>query len=201
MKLEYLGDAYDHWKGAVFEYLQEGKVLRNFLVDSMATDTSPWNTPNSKLYAHLLRIKESQLLQHDRTLFEERNDRKSYFSTIPRTGDLFLDPDTGINTGGFTHENHLHPKELFDVMEPEKDRLVVVYQHGAQGRKMRDRVKIVLAKLTEQKKPFSCSSYESNTVALLFFSRAAERTEMVRDHFFRLIRGTDAEKRIGYWNC
>jgi hypothetical protein len=86
-------------------------------------------------------------------------------------------------------------------MEPEKERLVVVYQHGAQGRQMRDRIESVLAKLTEQKRPFSCSSYESNTVALLFFSRTAERTETVRDCFYRLIRGTDAEKRIGYWNC
>jgi hypothetical protein len=71
MKLTYLGDAHDHWKGSVFQYLQEGEILRNFLVDSMATDASPWNTANSKLYAHLLRIEESHLVQHDRTLFQE----------------------------------------------------------------------------------------------------------------------------------
>ena len=60
MKLTYLGDAHDHWKGSVFQYLQEGEILRNFLVDSMATDASPWNTANSKLYAHLLRIEEKR---------------------------------------------------------------------------------------------------------------------------------------------
>jgi hypothetical protein len=96
MKLAYLGDAHDHWKGSVFQYLQEGEILRNFLVDSMATDASPWNTANSKLYAHLLRIEETQLVQHDRTLFQDRKSRRRYFLNIPPTGDLFLDPDTGI---------------------------------------------------------------------------------------------------------
>jgi hypothetical protein len=201
MKLTYLGDAHDHWKGSVFQYLQEGEILRNFLVDSMTTDASPCNTANSKLYAHLLRIEEGQLVQHDRTLFQERRYRERYFLDIPRAGDLFLDPDTGIKTGGSTHENYLLPKELFELIELEKDRLVIVYQHSAHGSKMRERVKSVLAKLAEQKRPFSCSSYESNTVALLFFSMTAERTQSVRGCFARLTRGTDAANRIGHSNC
>jgi len=201
MKLTYLGDAHDHWKGSVFQYLQEGEILRNFLVDSMATDASPWNTANSKLYAHLLRIEETQLVQHDRTLFQDRKSRRRYFLNIPRTGDLFLDPDRGITTGGSTHENYLRPQELFELMETEKDRLVIVYQHSAHGSKMRERVKSVLAKLAEQKRPFACSSYESNTVALLFFSMTAERTQSVRDCFARLTHGTDAANRIRLWNC
>ena len=89
MKLTYLGDAHDHWKGSVFQYLQEGEILRNFLVDSMATDASPWNTANSKLYAHLLRIEESQLVQHGRTLSQDRKARRQYFLNIPRTGNSF----------------------------------------------------------------------------------------------------------------
>jgi hypothetical protein len=141
------------------------------------------------------------LVQHDRTLFQDRKSRRRYFLNIPRTGDLFLDPDTGITTGDSTHENYLRPRELFELMETEKDRLVTVYQHSAHGSKMRERVKSVLAKLAEQKKPFACSSYESNTVALLFFSMTAERTQSVRDCFARLTHGTDAANRIGLWNC
>jgi hypothetical protein len=201
MKLTYLGDAHDHWKGSVFQYLQEGEILRNFLVDSMATDASPWNTANSKLYAHLLRIEESQLVQHGRTLSQDRKARRQYFLNIPRTGDLFLDPDTGIKTSGSNNENYLLPQELCELMATEKDRLVIVYQHSARGSKMRERVKSVLAKLAEQKRSFSCSSYESNTVALLFFSMTAERTRSVRNCFARLTRGTDAADRIGHWNC
>jgi len=200
MKLAYLGDAHDHWKGSVFTYLREEEILRGFFVDSMVTDVSPWKAANSKLYAHLLRIDESQLVQHDRTLFEERGQRERYFSNIPRFGDLFLDPDTGIKTSGPTHENYLLPKELFEIMEWERSRLVAVYQHSARG-KMRERVERVIAKLAERKTPFSCSSYESNTVALLFFSLAAERAQAVHDCFARLTRGTDAANRVGRWNC
>jgi len=134
------------------------------------------------------------------TLFQERRYRERYFLGIPRTGDLFLDPDTGIKTRGSTHEKYLLPRELFELIEPERDRLVIVYQHSAHGSKMHDRVKRVLAKLAEQKRPFSCSSYESNTVALLFFSMTAERTQSVRDCFARLTRGTDAANRIGFRN-
>jgi hypothetical protein len=166
----------------------------------MASDASPWNTANSKLYAHLLRIEEGQLVQHDRTLFQERRYRRQYFLNIPLGGDLFLDPDTGIKTGS-NNENYLLPQELFELMGTEKDRLVIVYLHSANGSKMRERVKSVLAKLAEQKRAFSCSSYESNTVALLFFSMSAERTQSVRGCFARLTRGTDAANRIGHWNC
>jgi hypothetical protein len=112
-----------------------------------------------------------------------------------------LDPDTGIKTSGSAHENHLQPEELLEIMEIEKNRLVVVYQHSARGSKMRERVEGVLAALRERKTPFFCSSYESNTVALLFFSRTAERTQKVHECFFRLVRGTDAERRVGHWNC
>jgi hypothetical protein len=171
MNLAFLGDAHDHWKGAVLWYLQKENVLRNFSVDPMATDDSQWKEADSKLYARLLRIEERQLVRHKRTLREDRKDRNLYFSQIPQTGDLFLDPDTGIFTSGSKREKYLLSKELFEILESESDRLVVVYQHSARNGKMRERVKQVLGRLKEQKSPFSCSSYESNTAALLFFSR------------------------------
>lgn len=201
MKLAYLGDAHDHWKGSIFTYLQETELVRKFSVDPMVTDPSSWNAASSKLYAHLLRVDVDQLVQHHRTLFEERASRRRYFADIPRTGDIFLDADTGIKTSGSAHENHLLPKELFEMMESERDRLVIVYQHSSRGLKMRARVEGVLIKLKEQKTPFFCASYESNTVALLLFCRTAERVQKVRDCFYRLVRGTDAERRVGYWNC
>jgi hypothetical protein len=43
MNRRYLGDAFDHWKGSVFEFLQRDKVLRNFLVDPMAPDEQKWS--------------------------------------------------------------------------------------------------------------------------------------------------------------
>ena len=61
MNRDYLGDALDHWKGSVFEYLKREKLLRNFMVDPMATDDSKWDEDDSRLLAQLLRIEERQL--------------------------------------------------------------------------------------------------------------------------------------------
>ncbi len=68
------------------------------MVDPMVTDISPWCASDSQTYARLLRVEEGQLVQHHHGLLQ--SDRKPYFSEIPATGDLFLDPDIGIKTGG-----------------------------------------------------------------------------------------------------
>jgi hypothetical protein len=53
----------------------------------------------------------SVLVRHDHGL--RQSDRKPYFSAIPATGDLFLDPDIGIKTGGRNRtEEYLLPTEL-----------------------------------------------------------------------------------------
>ncbi len=194
MNLRYLGDALDHWKGSVFEHLQRENVLKNFLVDPMATDDLKWNRDDSGLFARLLRIEERQLVQHARDLTRHR---QSYFAEIPPTGDLFLDPDTGIRTGRVDKsEQYLLPSELFEVMKTEEDRLIVVYQHVRA--KTRPRLEKVVAVLREQDREFSCCSYESGTAALLFFSRTGARTDAVRDCFGSLLE-THSGKRIGYW--
>jgi hypothetical protein len=196
MNRGYLGDALDHWKGSVFEYLQREKLLRNFMVDPMATDDSKWDEHDSRLFAQLLRIEERQLVQH---AYELSHDRRQYFAEIPPRGDLFLDPDTGIKTGSVKRiEHYLLPVELFEVLKTEEDRLIVVYQH-IRAKRTRTRLETVVETLREQDRQFSCSSYESGTVALLFFSRTGDRAEAVRDCFTRLL-GTHSEKRIGYWN-
>jgi hypothetical protein len=193
MNLCFLGDALDHWKGSVFECLQEEKLLKGFLVDPMASDTSPWNMDDSRLYAQLLRVEERQLVHHDKTLRGQRNE---YFSKIPKAGDLFLDPDTGIKTGRQTSSEiykYLRPPELFELVATERERLVIVYQH-ARG-SVRQRAKDVLIALREQKQPFAYSSYESGTVAMLFFSQSPHRVEAISDCFYRLL-GSHAKKRI-----
>jgi len=196
MNRQYMGDALDHWKGSVFEYLQRERVLRSFLVDPMATDASRWNRDDTRLFARLLRIEERQLVQHTHDL---RQDRKRYFAEMSPTGDLFLDPDTGIKTGRVKHlEQYVLPKEIFDAMATEENRMIVVYQH-IRAEKTRSRLEKIVAALRAQERSFSCSSYESPTVALLFLCRAADRAEAVRDCFKRFL-GTNWNKRIGYWN-
>src|SRR5579872_798805 len=96
MNLDYLGDALDHWKGSLFEYLRAKNLLRDFVVDPMATDRERWHEADFSLFARLLRIGPDQIIRHEASLLA----RAQYFAEIAPGGDIFLDPDTGIATSG-----------------------------------------------------------------------------------------------------
>jgi len=196
MNLRFLGDALDHWKGSVFECLQSSNVLEEFRVDAMASDIDNWLPEDWSLYAKLLRVRKSQVVEHKATL--DRN-RKEYFDEIPRSGDLFLDPDTGIKTSSGREQQYLKPDELFFLMNHEQRRVVVVYQH-IRAMKTRERVEAVLQVLRSEKpKPiFYCASYDSGTVALIFLSFQRDRILAVSGYFRKLL-GSHADNRIGLW--
>lgn len=189
MNLDFLGDALDHWKGSLFESLQEAHALRDFGVDPMASDS--WRQEDFRLYARLLRIGRSQIIRHHATL----EDRAEYFSQISHQGDLFLDPDTGVATGRVKHpQRYVKPSEIGQLLDCSTDRLLVVYQH-VRGRQVAGRVKDVMQTLERVIGNFHACSYESGTVAMLFLSRAPERTERVEKHFVALL-GRHAADRI-----
>jgi hypothetical protein len=147
MNLNFLGDALDYWKGAIFTDLRSEKLVSNFRVDAMATDTR--QPTDQTLFARLLRIQESQLISHAYNL---RQARRQYFSEISSKGDLFLDPDTGINTGPVKRiEQYLQPSELFEILQANKDRLAIVYQH-VRAEKTRQRLDKILATLERERK-------------------------------------------------
>src|ERR1039457_4957126 len=66
VKLAFPGDAHDHWKGSLFESLQQSSVLRDFAVDPMASDWSDWKPEDVLLFTRLLRIDKSQLISTQR---------------------------------------------------------------------------------------------------------------------------------------
>ena len=194
MNLQFLGDALDYWKGSVFEVLQQSDLLRDFKVDTMASDSEDWQETDHRLYARLLRIDQQQLIAHKNTL---SGNRSKYFKEIPINSDLFLDPDTGFKTGPVRSlPQYLTPAEFLDLLKP--DRIVAVYQH-VRAQKTRNRVEEVLKVLHRETSGFSCTSYESGTVALLFFCLQNKRIEEIRDYFHELLE-KHASKRVGYWN-
>jgi len=67
LNLNFLGDALDHWKGSLFESLQEAQVLRDFAVDPMASDLGSWNSDDFLILARLLHGK-FVLADRDRNL-------------------------------------------------------------------------------------------------------------------------------------
>jgi hypothetical protein len=193
MHLQWLGDALDHWKGAMFEYLQNEGKLANFRVDPMATDDASWSLADLRLYARLLRVSDNRVIRHQMVL---RASRAKYFLEIPDDGDLFLDPDVGIHVGEKPGKNptHLMPDEIFQLMS-KGGRILAVYQHKHQRLGMNITLDRMFDALRHNRGSFSCVSYLSGTVALMFLSRTSERTDDIASRFRDLLGG-HANNRI-----
>ena len=192
MNLQFLGDALDHWKGSLFESLRKAQALRDFAADPMASDLKSWRPEDFKLFARLLRITPAQVIRHRVTLEE----RVKYFGELSHRGDLFLDPDTGVATRGVKGKArcYIMASEVGQLLDGSANRLLVIYQH-VRGQPVASRVDEVLDTLRHEIGGFSCCSYESGTVAMLFLARAPVRTAFVAEHFATLL-GRHAARRI-----
>ena len=193
MNLAYLGDALDHWKGSLFEFLEGEGFLRDFAVDPMASDGALWTPHDHELFARLLRVTDAQILRHGQALAA----RTEYFAEIEHTGDLFVDPDTGIDTGGCSPaDKYVTPQDLVELLQRSHKRVVAVYQH-VRAQKTSDRVGACLRALARAVDPkdFAWCSYESGTVAMLFLSLDLSRTTSIAESFGRLL-GRHAEGRV-----
>lgn len=195
MNLRYIGDALDHWKGSLLEYLQRAELLRNLAVDPMTSDGNQWSDDDRGLFAQLLKIKPHQLLSHHNSL---GSDRPAYFQELSHPADLFLDPDTGIATGKVkTPVHYLFASELHDLLGRRPHRVVGVYQH-IRAQRTRDRLQNIVAVLQRPASPFACCSYESGSVAMLFLSQSRTRIDPIYDKFVSLLN-KHAERRIYRW--
>lgn len=191
MNLEYLGDALDHWKGSLFEYLQAEGLLRGFAVDPMATDRDQWNEADFSLFARLLRIKRHQIIPHEASLLA----RAQYFGEIVHAGDVFLDPDTGIATSGSSRTaKYVRPRELATLLRSARGRVVAVYQH-VRAQKTCVRVDGCLAAVAKEIDAVGWCSYESPTVAMLFLCDEDMRTREIARALEELL-GRNAERRV-----
>ena len=188
MNSSYLGDALDHWKGALFSYLLEEKALNDLAADPMLTDPDAWMLDDYRLYARLLNLPGDKVLVHSRSL----RDRGAYFGEIMHAGDIFLDPDVGIATHGVRRlEQYVEVVDVVRLLFSGLNRMVVVYQH-VRGKTVTDRVDKVVSKLPDS---LFWVSYESGTVAMLFISLAPWRTDHVARSLRKLL-GRHAEHRI-----
>lgn len=195
MNLRYLGDALDHWKGSLLEHLQNGELLRDLAIDPMTSDDTKWQEEDWDLFARLLRVKRRQIVSHTHSL---AGSRRSYFREIGHNGDLFLDSDTGIATGKVsTPVQYVLAPEVHDLLGREPARVVAIYQH-IRAQRTRDRLQSVVAALQRPGLSFACCSYESGSVAMLFFSREQHRIDRIHDGFVSLLK-KHADRRIYRW--
>jgi len=168
----------------------QASLVHDFAVDPMASDREAWQLEDFALLARLLRVDRSRLIPHRVGL----SDRKRYFAEIAHTGDLFVDPDTGVATGRVKEpKRYIRPGEIAQLLEV-PDRLLVVYQH-VQRQEVSARVDAVRQKLEEAVPELQWCSYESGTVAMLFCARSKQRTSAVAAHFAVLL-GRHADGRI-----
>jgi hypothetical protein len=196
MNLLYLGDALDHWKGSLLERLQQARLLTNLAADAMASDALDWTPFDWHLFATLLRIADAQIVGHPTHL---ANDRAAYFREIAHSTDIFLDPDTGIATSRVPNRSqYLMPFELHGLLAAHPSRVVATYQH-IRAVTTRHRLTQIVSVLAEGGHRFSCCSYESSTVAMLFFSSDRDRIEAIHQHHVVLL-GRHAIPRTQFWH-
>lgn len=190
MNSKYLGDALDHWKGSLIEYLSDEALVNNLVVEPMITDLMPWSTNDIETYRRLLRLKPSDQIYHDRSTFS--GNRKEYFDELPDNTDLFIDPDTGIATGRALRK-HIKVSELNSLLG-NLNRVVMVYQHSAKSFFL-ERICEISEILSLNIRSVHCTVYESGQVAMFFMSRNKGRIQKIRDNLRVHLQGT-AENRI-----
>jgi len=197
MKLGFLGDAFDYWKGSLFCRLQREGILVDFFVDPMLTDPENWQASDFRLYADLLQIRPSQILHHKRKLQAER---EQYFAEVMHTGDLFLDPDTGIDLRHARHNNierYVKVNEIRQLVEGNLPRILCVYQH-IRVKQIEDIVRELMSALAESDTKIYCFSYKTPTVAMLFMSVSQSRIETLNEYFKHYL-GRHSSMRVATW--
>lgn len=174
MRIDYLGDALDHFKGSILRKLQAEGLILDLGVDPMATDVELWSEDHYRLYAALLGTSPSRLFRIAGTL--DSRERRTLGSPH-HGGDLFLDPDTGVRTGSQSPVSaYILPTELKQLLT--SDRVVVTYQHAwrtEEAESVRRAVEVV-----KNVQPRSvATAYVSRQVALIFFSTDTERVSAI----------------------
>jgi hypothetical protein len=188
MNLKYLGDALDHWKGALLDRLVRAGALVDLGVYPMATDHDVWTEADYAIYADLLRVPPAAVQRARLPL----RSRAHSLGGSPHKGDAFLDPDTGIATAKVRRpEQYVYPADVVSLLFNGTNRVVVVYQHVRAAR-VADRVDQVVGRMPPD---LEWASYESGSVAMLFFSLVPWRTDQIAESI-RAYLGRHADKRV-----
>jgi len=192
MNLKYLGDALDHWKGSLIQRLSNQGHIIDLHADPLITDDRSWNDEEITVYSNMLNIGKNRILNSSKVF---RGNIVGYFSSS-YSGDLFLDPDTGIATGQRNYKL-VSVGELKSLLNINTNRVVSVYQHNAQGMIMTERVNQVIKHIHKNIPGIFSTSYESATVAMLFLSYNKKRILNVADHHRDMLG--PAATRIRHW--
>lgn len=193
MNSEFLGDAYDHWKGSLISILSSKFLIRNVAVEPMITDAKPWSKIDLETYRRLLRLESTNPICHGESTFSVG--REEYFNEVFQDVDVFLDPDIGIATGGASRK-HVKVVELRTLLG-KSDRVLMVYQHSGRG-PFHKRLLEIRNTIAAGIPSVNSTIYECGRVAMFFISLSKTRIHKIQNAIQEHLRGT-AEKRVyGY---
>ena len=174
MQPDLIGNKLDRMKGAVLGALREKELLQGLVVDPMARPPLPyWTDEHLNQYVRCLRLGGThQIAKHD--VPWDTGERQSYFAELDcySDRDFFLDPDVGIATSD-ARRQHIKPKEALKLLRDQN--VVTVYQHGARGTTIEQRVHAVVQKLQRRRPDIECLAYLEQPASLLFLTTARRR--------------------------
>jgi hypothetical protein len=225
MDSKHLGDAFDHWKGAIIQLLEP--KLQNLAAVPMITNERGWGKQEQKLstYSRLLNIDEELIFQSNRKFrghmdndrysqvidhFTSHTDKNHYFQQVNYSGDLFLDPDTGLAFSPFTYKGNKHvtPNEIKCLLDKDNKnvRVIMVYQQSRQGQKKSEEqnylekiIKYALAQIGSQNSPCYACTYCCSQVSMLFFSKNKGRIVQIKQ-YLRKELPYQAKRRVKMWS-
>lgn len=176
MNSQYLGDAFDFWKGSLLSLLLKKGLIENVVVDPMITDAQRWGNAEVQTYKRLLSLDVTCTVFHCGSTFS--GGRSDYFNEVPPDGDIFLDPDIGIATGKATRK-HVQITEIEKLLG-QSERIVMVYQHSPLGGNFHQRLSALKSQITDSKATdgsasVHCAVYHCGQVAMLFISLSRGR--------------------------
>lgn len=181
MNLTHLGDALDFWKGSVIGALAGWGHLHDVHVLPMITDSpirEEWRDRHFALYAALLRVGQERILRQDVDFTAAT--RAEYFHTGLDVGDIFVDPDTGIEPTTRGGTKHIRRQEIAMLLPEEARRIVLVYQHAY---RKDDYAAATLKQIVADDCLRGCRAfaYKGGSVSMIFIARDATRLGTVRD--------------------
>ncbi len=192
MESTHLGDALDHWKGSIIQRLLVAKpkpLLKDITIVPMITDPALWKGNKRLVYSRLLIVKAESVsvLERGKEIFNDR--RNEYFSKIPSSGDLFLDPDTGVSRWRSTSKHeYVALGEIEGLLEADttKNRVIMVYHHAGRAGKQFfiQRVETLkgIARDNITKHNLYATTYNCTQAAMFFFSYNKNRIKAIETY-------------------
>jgi hypothetical protein len=196
MKIGFLGDFKDHWKGSVHHFLAKDKSIRKLKVLPMLTDPGRWTDDHYKAYARLLRVPAHSILRcglryHGSASIESVS---AYFRCArdwaPPDSDLFIDPNVGIRkvpANKKKRDKYVLVADLAHLLPPKSDRLVMVYDESRDNKNLKGDHILDLGRAISSRGLSWCAYESGGNLTMFFISRKANRRNRVRHHLGTLL--------------